>query len=68
MLAMKEKELNKEARRMLDLIESGTTSMTSENIAPYYVDINTYTDNELFKLEKQKLFKERPLLMAFTCD
>ena len=33
MLAMKEKELNKEARRMLDLIESGTTSMTSENIA-----------------------------------
>ena len=63
---MKNKELNKAAKRMLDLIDSGTTSMTSEDVAPYYVDIKTYTDNEIFELEKQKLFKERPLLMAFS--
>ena len=65
---MKNKELNKAAKRMLDLIDSGTTSMTSEDVAPYYVDIKTYTDNEIFELEKQKLFKERPLLMAFSSD
>tara|TARA_B100000029_G_scaffold472815_1_gene513678 strand:- start:1207 stop:2400 length:1194 start_codon:yes stop_codon:yes gene_type:complete len=65
---MKIKELNKAAKRLLDLVDSGTTSMTSEDVAPYYVDIKTYTDNEIFELEKQKLFKERPLLMAFSSD
>ena len=53
---------------MLDLIDSGSTSMTSEEVAPYYVDISTYTDRELFELEKKKLFKERPLFMALSCD
>ena len=55
---MKDKELNKEAKRMLDLIDSGSTSMISEEVAPYYVDISTYTDGEIFELEKKKLFRE----------
>ena len=65
---MKDKELNKEAKRMLDLIDSGSTSMISEDVAPYYVDISTYSDGELFELEKKKLFRERPLFMALSCD
>ena len=65
---MKPKELNKEAKRMLEMIDSGSTSMISEDAAPYYVDISTYTDKELFDLEKKKLFRERPLFMALSCD
>ena len=53
---MKDKELNEAAKRMLDLIDSGTTSMTSEDIAPYYVDIKTYTDNEIFELEPRDIY------------
>ena len=50
---MKTEELNREAKRMLELIDSGSTSMIAEDVAPYYVDISTYTDKELFDSHHQ---------------
>ena len=65
---MKKEDLDLIAKELLGLIEGKTTTMASDKEAPYYVDINTYTDLELFEREKKMLFKERPLLMAFSND
>jgi len=50
---MKKEDLDLIAKELLGLIEGKTTTMASDEEAPYYVDINTYTDLELFEREKR---------------
>src|SRR5882762_9268043 len=53
------------AKEILDLIESGEPYMGDES---WEGDIGRFIDKDRFELEKQKLFLERPQLIALTSD
>jgi len=53
------------AKEILDLIETGEPYMGAES---WEGDIGRFIDKERFELEKQKLFLERPQLIALTAD
>ncbi|WP_286711052.1 aromatic ring-hydroxylating dioxygenase subunit alpha [Sphingomonas sp. 67-41] len=53
------------ARELLRLIDARTTHQERDLIA---VDPDCYLDETLFETEKRTLFRETPLLMAFTAD
>ena len=53
------------AKEILDLIDSGEPYMGGES---WEGDIGRFIDKDRFELEKQKLFLERPQLIALTSD
>ena len=53
------------AKEILDLIEGGEPYMGGES---WEGDIGRFIDKDRFELEKQKLFLERPQLIALTAD
>jgi carnitine monooxygenase subunit len=53
------------AKEILDLIEGGEPYMGAES---WEGDIGRFIDKDRFELEKQKLFLERPQLIALTAD
>jgi len=53
------------AKHVLSLIENETPYMGDES---WEADIGRFIDQERFDLEKQKLFLERPQLIALSAD
>src|SRR6202789_2702103 len=53
------------AKEILDLIEGGQPYMGDES---WEGDIGRFIDKDRFELEKQKLFLERPQLIALSAD
>jgi carnitine monooxygenase subunit len=58
-------ELNAIARRCLDYIDSGTTAMADQ---PLVLDATTYTDETLWRQEKEQLFRKGPTLICLGCE
>ena len=50
---------------MLDLHGRGTTDSAE---APYLHPTWTYTDEQLFEIEKERIFFKEPLLVGFSCE
>ncbi len=53
------------AKEIIELIESGEPYMGAES---WEADIGRFIDKDRFELEKQKLFLERPQLIALSAD
>ena len=62
---MERAERIKIAKRVLELVDQGVPDYGEES---WETDIGRFTDKERFELEKQKLFLERPQLIALTGD
>src|SRR4051812_38225686 len=62
---MQKSERIKIARHILSLVDSGEPFLGEES---WESDIGRFTDKRRFELEKQKLFLERPQLIALSAD
>ncbi|MAA55018.1 MAG: Rieske (2Fe-2S) protein [Porticoccaceae bacterium] len=58
-------EYKKIVHYMLDLHGRGTTDSAE---APYRHPTWTYTDEQLFEIEKERIFFKEPLLVGFSCE
>jgi len=55
-------------RRLSDLYHAKMTQQAPETDAPFFIDVANFVDPELFALEKQKFFREIPLMMGLSCE
>jgi phenylpropionate dioxygenase-like ring-hydroxylating dioxygenase large terminal subunit len=62
---MQRDALNDLARRMLHLIETGTTD--SESV-PHRMEVAAYRDPEVFAEERRRLFREHPQLICLSAE
>lgn len=58
-------ELNAIARRCLDYLKSGTTAMADQ---PLVIDATTYTDETLWREERENLFRRGATLICLACE
>ena len=58
-------ELNAIARRCLDYLDSGTTAMADQ---PLVLDATTYTDETLWRQEREHLFRKGATLICLGCE
>ena len=62
---MRHEEQVKQVRKLLDYIESGSTSMAA---AVYHNDVSNYTCALRAQKEHEVLFRTQPLLIGLSCE